>query len=250
VKLSARSPKDVAHLREDLIFNDLITEEVIKTISPSNTDSAIQDALAFCRACGRANRVTNGKQALWLLLNSQRIYDDLLIYVSKIIDIQQVSEDSNLPLKLVVRKWVDIDPTSECRAFVFGGELRAMTQYHPSYFVPALGKPEIEVKILDLFSTIKNLIQQKNYTIDFALSGDLQSIWIVELNNPPPVAGTVLFHWNSDKEIITNGPYQFRILQHPSQDPTEAIPPNIVKLMKAIRTQHTSKNESNICILQ
>ena len=72
------------------------------------------------------------------------------------------------------------------------------------------------------------------YTVDFVLSPDLKIIRVIEVNNPPPVAGTSLFGtslamymqcnscnivavWDDpkDRDIIHNGPFTFRILERP-----------------------------------
>jgi hypothetical protein len=42
----------------------------------------------------------------------------------------------------------------------------------------------------------------------------LDSVQIIELNNPPPTAGVALFNWDdaNDRKIVTEGPYELRIL--------------------------------------
>jgi len=67
------------------------------------------------------------------------------------------------------------------------------------------------------------LIPISDYVIDFAVVED--KIWVVELNNPPPVAGTALFDWKdpTDRSIIEGThsaiSFEFRILQKMPENP-------------------------------
>jgi len=78
---------------------------------------------------------------------------------------------------------------------------------------------EQNIKDLEYFQSVKN------YTIDFVLNPDLKLIKIVEINNPPPVAGTALFNWDSEKDLIIYGPFTFRILEKPLDNPKDLIHP-------------------------
>jgi hypothetical protein len=49
-------------------------------------------------------QVLSGREAMFLLLQSARVYDDIKLYLKN-----RQTRNYN-PLKLVVRKWEDIDP--------------------------------------------------------------------------------------------------------------------------------------------
>mmetsp|Transcript_38954 Transcript_38954/g.61687 ORF Transcript_38954/g.61687 Transcript_38954/m.61687 type:complete len:100 (+) Transcript_38954:772-1071(+) len=57
------------------------------------------------------------------------------------------------------------------------------------------------------------------YTLDFAVCPKTLKCWVVEINNPPPKAGTSLFVWENenDRKIIENGPFEFRLLEAPTK---------------------------------
>ena len=62
-------------------------------------------------------------------------------------------------------------------------------------------------------------IRSDNYTLDFAVSRDVSQVYIVELNNfLPPLSGSCLFEYANehDREIIFNGPFEFRIKETPT----------------------------------
>jgi len=85
----------------------------------------------------------------------------------------------------------------------------------------AQNKEKIKNRILKFFEETKHLVPIDDYVIDYALDPHSQKIWIVEINNPPPVAGQALFNWEDEKdnEIIRKGPFEFRILETPPKDP-------------------------------
>ncbi len=53
----------------------------------------------------------------------------------------------------------------------------------------------------------------------------------------PPVAGTALFDWfnEADKQLILHGPYTFRVLEAPLQNPKDQIHPPLKALMNTLR---------------
>jgi len=119
---------------------------------------------------------------------------------------------------LVARKWADIDPENEFRLFVVNGVPNALTQYHKDCFVKGFvsHKKQIEDIVLAEFNKIKHkIIAPKNtYSVDFVMDSSFSKAIMVEINDPPPTAGTSLFVWENpeDKKIIMEGPFTFRVL--------------------------------------
>lgn len=92
------------------------------------------------------------------------MYDDIKLYL------QNFQTRNYNPLKLVVRKWENIDPgtehtalhsfsihhlVSEVRAFVIQNEIKVMTQYSPYYYFPDFAnearKERLQTVILKYF---------------------------------------------------------------------------------------------------
>jgi len=140
-------------------------------------------------------------------------------------------------MNLIVRRWdPTIEPTLEFRAFVVNRKLTACTQYYQLCYVEKISKNYELIKqlIWDYFETqVKHRVKTDTYTIDFAISPDLsthiffilietdlfrpESLKVIEINHPPPTAGTSLFDWNNptDRDVVSNGPYELRVLHKP-----------------------------------
>jgi len=57
----------------------------------------------------------------------------------------------------------------------------------------------------------------ETYTIDFVLNKDFSVASFVEINDPPPTAGTSLFllENSDDRKLLMEGPFTFRVLPTP-----------------------------------
>lgn len=143
-------------------------------------------------------RIQSGAEVLELLLHSNRAADDIRW--------TQMHVEGEWSMQMVVREWEDIEPELELRAFVSQGRLTGFTQYHRNCFVPSLWQHRETVKqlVLEEFQKVhplvSDMIPQETYTLDFALNKDLSGIRVVEINDPPPTAGTSLFDWDSEED--------------------------------------------------
>eukprot|EP01087_Luapelamoeba_hula_P023840 TRINITY_DN8860_c0_g1_i3.p1 TRINITY_DN8860_c0_g1~~TRINITY_DN8860_c0_g1_i3.p1 ORF type:complete len:471 (+),score=65.27 TRINITY_DN8860_c0_g1_i3:52-1464(+) len=221
VKLSTRSPKDAALVGTKM--QDIIEAGIkASTLKHDSPEALIEDIVLFTRAGSLALKVTSGMEAIELLVRSQRTYEDISL-------LELIGGRDNFDMQLIVREWCEeLLPEWEFRAFVHNKEMTAMTHYYPFTYVPEIHekKKEIEVRLLEFWASIKDRILLEDYTVDFAISPDLSKIWIVEINNPPPVAGVALFDWDSaaDRKIIKEGPFEFRVLSAmPAQNPLNRI---------------------------
>lgn len=142
--------------------------------------------------------------------------------------------------KIVVRKWADIDPELEFRTFVSKvscctssviqqGNVTGITQYHMKCFIPDFlkNKEKIGETIVEQVKRLNHLVgaPDDTYTIDFVFSvrtfckptkpsatrdvltryqRDFETCTLIEINDPPPTAGTSLFIWDNpdDQKII------------------------------------------------
>ena len=117
----------------------------------------------------------SGNEAMELLLNSERVYEDLQHGLNYVSNYQKMRND--LPsekiwnVNIIIRKWSDFDISSEFRVFVYQNEITAITQYFDMLYFPEIvtNKSNIEKKIRKFFSSIKNFVNFENYVIDFAV---------------------------------------------------------------------------------
>jgi len=144
-------------------------------------------------------------------------------------------------MSIIIREWEDILPEWEFRVFVFNREITSITQYYKMCFVPGMyeKKDDIVAIIRNLFNLVIDNIPEDNFTIDFALSPDLdiEKCWIIEMNEVPPTAGTSLFNWDleEDRNIIFNGPFEIRILSEPATDIRSQFDPSLMLYICSLR---------------
>eukprot|EP01125_Pyxidicula_operculata_P019471 TRINITY_DN7076_c0_g1_i2.p1 TRINITY_DN7076_c0_g1~~TRINITY_DN7076_c0_g1_i2.p1 ORF type:complete len:1164 (+),score=133.05 TRINITY_DN7076_c0_g1_i2:1964-5455(+) len=193
VRLSSRSPKDAARKTtkfqkiKGLILDNKVAESI-----------AIQNSL----------EIFSPIEALFLLLNSERISHDL-------------RQDNDSSTFLCVRSFEPIETFYEFRCFVWEGKLNCATSYHRSGFYPAVveNKRHISHTIQEYWNQrIKNNISRQIYTVDLYIhpSFAIDLCRVVEINYPPPVASTILFDWydTTDRRIIQSGPFELRIVDN------------------------------------
>ncbi|MFX1452836.1 MAG: hypothetical protein ACFFCM_18510 [Promethearchaeota archaeon] len=201
VRLSTRSPKDsrIARKKSDQIFQ----EELKKGEGDENSR-----LIAIVKSSILGLKVISGKEAMELLLDSQRVYDDL-------INALQFSKKKGFTQKIFVREWIDIPIDMEFRGFVHKKNLNAISQYYHYLLFPNLPKqiPIIEKRIKAFYNSIKNKITLDSFIIDFAVLKD--RVILIEFN--PFFLGTdpCLFSWKTDRKIFEDGPFEFRIRTEP-----------------------------------
>jgi hypothetical protein len=171
VKLSQRSPKDSSFTGEKVkrILKERIKNSKVKADS---IEAEIEDSISFLYAMCYSLCVTSGKEALKLLLNSQRIYIDLK-------NAELMNNKNEFNVNIIIREWEDINPEYEFRAFINNSDMTCCTQYHNTCFVPELYKNKNYIKefIYKFWDEkIKKLVDIEKYSIDFVLSKDLKNI--------------------------------------------------------------------------
>ena len=229
VRLSNRSPKDAVYSAP--LFKTLLEQELVKAYLGSDAHEADQvaaDMVAFVRASCLANRISSGAEAMELLCSSQRILADL----TRTLLVQDESSAAPFAVSCVVRKWYsNIAPEMEFRIFVVEKRVVAITQYYKLAYVPLIAKEADRIRQL----TIDFIEKQVNprlstvttYTADIVFDPEnLENIKLIEINNPPPLAGQALFSWDNpaDQEIL-NGKHEgceMRVLKTPP-DPQASL---------------------------
>jgi len=156
-------------------------------------------------------KVHSCDEAIELLMYSSRAVSD----IKRAIDFLHKSPWN---LKIIVRDFVEMPIQFELRGFVHKQSLNALSQYYVDcYFEELLQrKDEITTKIQIFFEEVKDKILIESYIIDFVILAD-GTVKIVELNPFSRSTGSCLFDWIKDKDLIENGPFEFRISEAPNQ---------------------------------
>ena len=219
-KLSTRSPKDssVALANATMAYSSLVKPE-------TNLNDRWR---ILSEEVGKAGAISNGAEALELLLTSERVYEDLEYALRG----PTVGEDNNNEAKKIwntsicVRAWDPrLTPQSEFRGICWDGKLTCLCQYfHPLHFSElAQQKDEIEQDILKTMEIegVNKAVSELGgcCIIDFAWLGSGEVV-IIELNPFDGVclgtfpASTGLFLWEDEKDKrIMKGEdeFEFRI---------------------------------------
>ncbi|CAF1058351.1 unnamed protein product [Rotaria sordida] len=216
VRLSTRSPKDAILLLNKEKFKRLF-QKVLNEMEPDDTSERNRRLIALDETSIRLLAVNNGFHAIQLLLASERIQDDLI---------------SGLSLNLIIRQFI-IDRRnlkSEFRAFIYKHQLTALTQYNEYIFDKNLFKKKdfILKSIKDFFQNehILERIPYENFILDLILIENEYNnyqIFICEINPLAEFAGTGLFSWLNDRNILLGRQeFQFRIKENDNNEYSEA----------------------------
>lgn len=207
IRLSTRSPKDSA-LTSSFTKRILMSLIAESKHDRDSVEAQTEDIVFFTRALGHALQIRCADDAMSLLFRSQRTFGDIM-------NAELFLGGEEFEMNIILRRWVDIYPEWEFRAFVYDNQITACSQYNSHCYVPemALNKMKIQDLILSKWEEVKSDIPRASYTIDFVLDSQLKDVWVVEVNHLPPVAGTAMFDWDvkADRAIIENGPFELRI---------------------------------------
>jgi hypothetical protein len=251
IKLSNRSPKDAS-------LNMTRTHDCIRELIRASDCSAMpemvnEEVAIVNKACSESLQVRTGAAALRLLLESERVYVDLMQHRLFL------EEAECFSLAIAVRQWCDdLNPDWEFRLFVMNGATTALTIYNDLHFdaVMLYNKSRIEGMILATWTDVKDDIHKHvdDYCIDFAITPDLQKIFIIEVNAfIPPIAGSGLFdyHEEADHQLLMHGPFSFRLRQEPLQSHEQSVAggvrtlhPPLLALMRNERQRATKASSS------
>eukprot|EP01113_Clastostelium_recurvatum_P030862 TRINITY_DN3797_c0_g1_i2.p1 TRINITY_DN3797_c0_g1~~TRINITY_DN3797_c0_g1_i2.p1 ORF type:complete len:260 (+),score=67.71 TRINITY_DN3797_c0_g1_i2:269-1048(+) len=191
------------------------------TLAPGTPEADIEDLVIFTRAAIGCLAVRTGAEAMMLLRRSDRVKAD--------IGMAELMAQKNFRMSLVLREWnASIKPEWEFRVFVIQGRLTAATQYSNIVYVPEIAQQKDEIKecIMSFWEKVQGNIRTPHYTIDLALSPDLKEVVIVEINGPPPSAGTSLYDWNKDedrRQIMAGETFELRVMTHPRKGAKDEI---------------------------
>jgi len=158
----------------------------------------------------------SGKEAVELLGNSHRIWQDIVSALDAIID--------EFSIFVVLRKWAAIHPSLEFRGFVYNRNLNAISSYNRAVCWEGIPERahEIEQKCRQYYEKIKHKIpsNMQNFVVDFAILEDTGEVTVVEFNDYADFEGcganAELFDWNKDEDILQGkAPFETRLVMKP-----------------------------------
>ncbi|GAB5363689.1 hypothetical protein AAMO2058_000905600 [Amorphochlora amoebiformis] len=168
VKLSVRSPKDA-------VFNQKRYYEILeKRLSERKINSVDEKSLsirveAIRYASWKALKCYTAKQAMDLLLRSERIYVDILQHEL----FTKGDKDRKFNLNAHVAPFKEtFDPSLEFRGFVAGGKRTAITAYSPFVYDEKIVKEKKKIweKIDEIWTQAEAKLTLKDYSIELAMT--------------------------------------------------------------------------------
>jgi len=159
----------------------------------------------------------NGKEAVALLLGSVRVKQELTQF-------KAFGVVEGLQVVVSVCRWQPHVPRHSgmlFRGFVYKNELNALSQYNDTTYYPNVAdyKTTIQHKVCDFYNEHlrEALKEHENYIVDFFISPD--KVYIVRLNPFYTGMGACLFLWTENAKVLTQGPFDFRIVEEPKKAP-------------------------------
>lgn len=171
--------------------------------------------MIYCEELVAANAVFSGREAITILLDSFRVYQDLLSAFKE-------EGKAAYPISLVVRKWDSrITPQCEFRAFVWDGKLTCIGQYWHFLNIPDLNqiKHQVAEDCRDFYQrTLKDSMPVPNAMLDLAWFGP-GKVLLIEVNPLQEGMGDVSvstglfdFQNNIDRKVLTGAsPFEIRV---------------------------------------
>jgi gamma-glutamylcyclotransferase (GGCT)/AIG2-like uncharacterized protein YtfP len=200
LRLCGRSPKDA-----DPLDRPQVMKKYKQDVKELLEQGAPDDANTKLRAIARSNylRVCSGAEAMSLLSTSERVFTDLHDWI-------RYGE----PEQVVLRQWQpNMSMEYEFRAYVNNNQLNAISQYDHYCVYPNLTrmKDTIQEKILTLWEKVHPYVGESSYVIDFAYLEKEDKLIVIECSPFRTCTGAALFSWKDDKQVMENGPLEFRI---------------------------------------
>jgi len=141
-------------------------------------------------------------QLYLLLKSSDFVAHDLTMPFSGCEDIDQ-ADSVTVSYSLVIRKWVEVNPGTEFRCWVSGGELVAVCQRDTSNYYPYLAREEESIKqdIQSFFHEhIKHKFKLDNFVMDVTRPRK-DKIILVDFNPWGDTTDSLLFTWEELEEV-------------------------------------------------
>ena len=219
VRLSGRSPKDGEPYDSKKIKNNydnnLIKFEKIYNLKK---DSPQLKVLSYLRS--NHLKSDNAKEALNLLLTSERIHLDLKDWI----------KEGGKEMLSIREYGQNLCDDLEFRAFIYNNKLTAITQYdHYIKFEHIIkNKDKYQKMINDYWNkNIKDIIKIPNYSIDFAILND-DNVIAIEMSPFMKSTGPCCLKWEIDYEEMMNGNGNLRVNENDYEDIDEVLIPEFI----------------------
>ena len=195
IRLSGRSPKDGDGFDLKKLYNEYLNN-LNKLSKELNIDK--KDGNLRVNAISRTHtlKVNNGKDAMSLLLTSERVHSDMSDWLNNGGKEQIVLREFNNNLNY----------DDEFRAFIYNNKLTAISQYdHYGMYNHVIKEKDIIEKAINDFwlNKVKNRIKFSDYVIDFGYVNG--NVILIELSPFLQCTGASCYRWFLHMDELKNG---------------------------------------------
>eukprot|EP01038_Epipyxis_sp_PR26KG_P016641 gene16641-22741_t len=194
IRLCGRSPKDGEPLHREKVYN-IYQMELNRLVNDEGYQlNANTKMIALTKTS--TLHVSNGAEAISLLLTSERVYAEM-------IDWLRFGE----PEQICIREWEpDLSMDYEFRCFCYRGKFTCVSQYDHYTYYPYLSELTsfLTQGIMKLWLSFHEKVNENDssYVFDVAYLKKSDRFVLVELSPFTPCTGPALFHWQYDKDLI------------------------------------------------
>ncbi|KAF1926881.1 cell division cycle protein [Didymella exigua CBS 183.55] len=174
-------------------------EELGGKVAPKLNWSAPKDATWI--AATNSIECTTPNDIYLLLKSSDFITHDLAHAFDDTAD-QHTTPHPEIPYHLVLRKWINLNPSVEFRCFVRNRQLIALCQRDLNHFDFLFGmQDKLRQRVQELFdSKLRDSFPDPNFTFDVYIPPPHDRVWVVDFNPWAQRTDPLLFSW---MELLT-----------------------------------------------
>lgn len=202
LRLCGRSPKDAEPADPEALkaaYQAALSAIMDEELGPERSKDSIATASMKLKAIAKVSwlKVTSGREAMNLLVTSERLFTDLHDWLKW-----------GEPEQVVLREWVpDMRLDFEFRAYVSKGRMTCLSQYDHygvyEHLFPL--KDKLQSMIVAQWEEVHPLVGLDSYCMDFAYLPASDTVIVIEMSPLLPCTGAALFNWTLDHQQLHNG---------------------------------------------
>jgi hypothetical protein len=134
---------------------------------------------------------------IYLLLKSSDFITHDLEHAFDDCDLEDSTPASEIPYHLVLRKWFNLNPSMEFRAFVADGRVAAICQRdlnHYEFLLPL--RNSLRDLIVEFHRNSLSDFPDPDFVFDVYIPVSQQKVWLVDINPFAPRTESILFSWS------------------------------------------------------
>lgn len=200
-------------------FHDQLRETIqnFKSVAPKLNWSAPQDATWIMT--GRTMRCYSTSDLFLLLKSSDYLNHDMYHSFDEATDYDP-ENSPKFDIELVLRKWIDINPSMEFRCFVRDRQLIAISQRDLNYYMFLQDLQDELLEKIGIFfdDVLMSRFDSNNFIFDVYIPKPFTKVYLIDINPFQRSSESLLFSWNElvTMKVDANNPVFRLVTEHNS----------------------------------